>query len=149
MELPPWLAQNWFTLLQSIGILAGLLFNAMALRADTKSRRATNLITFTAHHRELWSRFAGDPGLARVLDPNADLEGRPLTQAEELFTRDLILHLNSAFHAMDEGLLIAMEGLPGDVRGFFSLPIPQAVWDGLRPLQDREFVRFVESLLAG
>ena len=121
------MAQHWFTLLQSIGIIAGLLFNALALRADTKSRRATNLITVTAHHREIWSRFAGDPELSRVLELNADLEATPLTQAEELFTRDLILHLNSAYHAMRDGLLMELEGLPRDVRWFCSLPIPSSL----------------------
>lgn len=149
MELPPWLAQHGFTLLQSAGIIAGLFFNALSLRADAKSRRVTNFITVTAHHREIWTRFAQQQELARVLDPRADVEAAPITPEEELFTRDLILHLSSAYQAMREGLLMEMEGLPRDVRWLFSLPIPKAVWERLKPLQNREFVRFVESLRAG
>ena len=149
MELSQWFAQHGFTLLQSTGIIAGLLFNALAFRADAKSRRVTNFITVTAHHREIWSRFAAQPELFRVLDPNADLNVTPITREEELFTRDLILHLSSAHQAMRDGWLMKWEGLPRDVRWFFSLPIPKAVWERLKPLQNREFVRFVDVLRAG
>lgn len=32
-----------------------------------------------------------------------------------------------------------------DVAWFFSLPIPKAVWEKLKPLQDEEFVAYVEE----
>ena len=147
MELSRWFAQHGFTVLQSIGIIAGLMFNAIAIRTDVKSRRVTNYITVTAHHREIWSRFAAQPGLARVVDPHADLEASPIAPEEELFTRDLILHLSSAHQAMRDGLMMNLEGLPQDVRWFFALPIPKAVWERLKPLQNREFVRFIERTL--
>jgi len=36
-------------------------------------------------------------------------------------------------------------GLKKDVREFFSLPIPRAVWNEMKSYQDSDFVRFVEE----
>jgi hypothetical protein len=40
-------SQNWFTFLQSLGIIGGLLFTRFSLRTDARVRRIGNLITIT------------------------------------------------------------------------------------------------------
>jgi hypothetical protein len=51
----------------------------------------------------------------------------------------------SVYHAIRDGTLIKPEGLRKDIQSFFALPIPRAVWERVKPLQDREFVKFVEA----
>jgi hypothetical protein len=145
MGFPDWLGQNWFILLQSGGIIASLLFTAVSLRKDAKARRVSNLITITDHHREIWTQLYRRPDLARVIDATVDVQREPVRDDEELFINLLILHLSSAYHAMKEGLFLRPEGLRQDIDWFFSLPIPQMVWERSKALQDEEFVSFVEA----
>jgi hypothetical protein len=44
-------------------------------------------------------------------------------------------------------LIIEYDGLRRDVAGFFSLPVPKAVWQKAKPLQNHDFAAFVESSL--
>jgi len=143
------LDQNWFILLQSVGIIGSLLFTAAALHEDAKARRISNLIAVTGHHRDIWTQLYRRPDLARVLDPKADVQRDPVRDEEELFISLLILHLNSVFHAMSEGLYLRPEGLRKDVDWFFSLPTPKAVWARCRRVQDEAFVCFVEASESG
>src|SRR4051812_47969837 len=119
-----WWGQNWFTLLQSIGIIGGLLFTAFSMRSEMKTRRIGNVLAVTQNHREIWTEIFRKPGLQRVLDARADLRQSPLKQEEQIFVNLVILHLNSVFHAMKDKLVLKPEGLQKDVGWFFTLPIP-------------------------
>ena len=142
-----WLADNWFTGLQSLGIVTGFIFTCITLRRDARSRRVSNLFQLTGYHRELWQHVFTQPSLRRVSSHDVDLAQAPVTDDEALFVGFLILHLNSAHHAIRCGMLDMPEGLGADIRHFFSQPIPRAVWQKLRHLQDADFVAFVESHL--
>lgn len=48
--------------------------------------------------------------------------------------------------AIRQGTLTKPEGLDADVREFFLLPIPSAVWEQTRNLRDPEVIEFVESI---
>ena len=139
-----WAITNWFDLVQTGGIVAGLFFTAASLRLDAKARRVGNLMAITKNHREIWSQIYERPELARVTNSASNLEEKAMTSEEDLFVRLLILHLNSVYHGLRAGLLLNLDGLARDVRWFFSLPIPMAVWRKMRPVQDADFVRFVE-----
>jgi len=119
-------------------------FTGLALRWDVKSRRIGNLINLTDAHREIWSQLYCTPKLARVLDPNANLEETPISETERLFVTLLILHLSSVYHALEEGLSVRPDRLRQDIMELFSMPIPRAVWEEIKPFQDCEFVWFVE-----
>lgn len=149
MELFNWVTGSWFLFLQSAGIIGGLLFTAVSLQIDARVRRVGNLISLTQHHRDIWTRLYSTPGLARVLDANVDLKRTPVTIEEELFINLLILHLNSAYQAMQHGMFMKPESLGRDIRTFFSLPIPQVVWETSKPFQDEAFVTFVETNQTG
>ena len=144
-----WAAQNWFSLFESAGIIGGLLFTAITVHADAQARRIGNLITLTQHHEEIWTHLYTRPELARVLDQTVNLKLALVTDEEKLFVNLLILHLNSAYHAMRVGMFIKPEGLQRDIQMFFSLPIPKTVWETTKQFQDEDFVRFVETNRTG
>lgn len=142
-----WLDENWFSALQTLAILSGLFFTCITLKRDERSRRVANLLLLTANHRDVWNHLFTYPKLRRILAAHADLSKAPVTEDEALFVNFLVLHLNSAFQAIKNGLMDAPEGLATDIRTFLTYPIPRAVWDGLRRFQDASFVAFVESKL--
>lgn len=145
MALTAWIGQHWFALLQTGAVVAALLFTGATLLLDFQARRVENLIRLTERHRDLWERMYGQPGLERILYPDADLRRAPVTADEELFVIFVILHLNSTYYALKTGFLQKPQGLRKDVQLFFSLPIPRLVWTKVKELQDRKFVEFVEE----
>jgi hypothetical protein len=136
---------NWFDLLQSAGIIGSLLFTTYSIRKDSQARRISNLNTTADQHREIWKAFRDRPTLSRVLEKTADLANQPLSNEEELFVTELIIHLDSVFRTMKAGMFVELEGLRTDIKEFFLLPVPRAVWDKSRLLRDGEFIRFVED----
>jgi hypothetical protein len=145
MGIGDWLANNLFNLLSAAGIIGSLYFAAISLRSETKTRRIANLLAITANHRELWKVFLKDKELARVRDSSADTTKRPITDAERVFVNLVIQHVNSVYCAMNDQLVIKVEGLRRDVAQFFSLPIPREIWEQIKVLQNDDFVAFVES----
>lgn len=144
MGFSVWFADNWFIFLQSVAITAGLFFTAVAKRSETKMRRVANLLAITESHQKLWTEFYRRPELKRVLDEHADLRQQEITREEEIFVNLVVLHLNSAYYAHKMGLVFKLEGLRRDVAWFFSLPIPQMLWERSKILQNDDFVAFVE-----
>ena len=142
-----WLQENIAELLNAAGIVGGLLFTAFSFRVQARERRLSNLIALTQAHREIWARLYDEPDLSRIREKKVDLSNCPATEKEKLFLTSLILHLNCVYRAITLGMFPELEGLRRDIREFYSLPIPQAIWERLRPLQDRDFVAFVESTL--
>jgi len=140
-----WLTDNWFSLLNAVGIIGGLLFTAYSLRSETKTRRIANLIALTQGHRDIWKNLVNHPQLGRVLEPNAEISSQPVTHREEIFVILVIQHLSVVFHAMRDELTIKPEGLRRDVWWFFSLPIPDAVWEKLKVFQNDKFAAYVEE----
>jgi hypothetical protein len=142
-----WISQNWFNLFSSVGIIGGLWFTAISLRSETKTRRIANLLTITANYREIWKEFFSSSELARVIDPAANVTKRPVTAAEEFFVQLIISHTSSVYEALKDELLTQQEGLRRDVKSFFSLPVPKAVWTKTKLLQNQDFAAFIESSL--
>ena len=144
-----WISANWFTGLSAVGIVGSLVFTAVSFRSETKTRRVANLLALTHNHRELWSELLLNPNLARMLDPAADLSQHPVTRDETIYINMVIQHLGSAYQAMKSGLVVKPEGVRQDVRSFFSLPIPKAIWERMKLLQNDDFVEFVERCRSG
>ena len=142
-----WLQDNFTVLLNSAGIVGGLLFTAFSLRAETRSRRLSNLISLTQEHREIWFQMHEKPALSRILEQEVDLASDPPTLQEEVFVTSLILHLNCIHRAVRLGMFPELEGLRSDIREFYSLPIPREIWKRWKTLQDLDFIAFVEKCL--
>jgi hypothetical protein len=142
-----WISQNWANLFSTAGIIASLLFTAISLRSETKTRRVANLLTITANYREVWKEFVHFPEFARVINPAADLENQPVTAAEEFFVNMVVSHTSSVYEALKDELMIKQEGLRRDIKLFFLLPVPKAVWPKTKLLQNRDFAAFIDSSL--
>ena len=82
MGLVTLLQDNWFTLLQSLGIMGGLFFTGFSLRIDAKVRRVGNLFEVTKQHREIWIMIYSRPELKRVIESKPNLDMKPITDEE-------------------------------------------------------------------
>ena len=147
MEAANWITTHWFDLIQTVGIIGSLLFAAYTTHKDENARRISNSIAMNDQYRQIWKEIYEHPKLARVLEKNTDLEKDPVSIEEERFVTTLIWNLGTAFRAMKYGEFVTLEGLQKDIQGFFSLPIPQALWKKLKPLQDANFVEFAENCM--
>lgn len=146
-DMEQWLAENWFNVLSAVGIVASLLFTGVSFRSETKTRRVANLLTVTSNYCEIWKQFLNQPKLSRVLDASANVQTHPVTREEEIFVNMLIQHINTAYYAMHDELLMKLEGSRRDIGQFFALPIPKAVWTKTKLLQNQDFAAFIDSSL--
>ena len=156
MQTWGWIVQNVFAVLGAVGIIGGLLFDAFAVRAETKTLRAeiktrqiANLLTVTASHREIWTEAQRNKKLARINDANVDTVKEPVTDVEMTFVAVVIQHMNSVYYVMNDQSVIHFEGFREDIAEFLALPIPQAVWEKAKRFQNADFVAFIESCLIG
>jgi len=142
-----WIAEHWFDGIQTVGIVGGLLLAGYTSWKDEQARKISNSIAINEQHHRTWSELNERPKLKRIHARQVDLENEPISAEEELFVTQLILNLSIAFRAMKHGELARFEGLQWDVKSFFSLPIPKAVWMSVKAFQDRDFVSFVETAM--
>lgn len=142
-----WLAGHWFDLIESAGVVGGLLFTAHTIRKDERARKISNLIALNKQHGRIWQEFYLRPGLTRVLKTDVDLNQDPILEEELVFVKMLVLHLDSVRRAMSLGMFVKIQGLKKDIQEFFRYPIPKKVWQTMRSFQDRDFVAFVENSL--
>jgi hypothetical protein len=143
-----WLKDNWFTLLQSIGIVSGLIFTGLASRRETKARTVTDLLALTAQHRELWSELHRRPDLFRLIKKDVDLVAEPISAAEHEYLNTVFVHFHTGWLLSRQGVLATEEALAADVKDFFALPIPRHVWNETKHTRDTGFRNFVEQSLA-
>lgn len=142
-----WLQNNWVDLIQTIGIVAGLAFTAVSFKREEQTRRISNLLSLKEEHRELWSIVHQNPGFSRILDPDVDLVANPMTNEEEVFLRQMIVHFAVGYEMVRTGTPLDIGAVKGDVAEVFSLPLPKLAFARARHGQSPEFVRFVEEAL--
>lgn len=147
MEITRWLMQHGHSLLESAGIIGGLIFTGVGLHRDSKARRIENMISLVAQHRDLWRQASGDAKIAAIFDSQRDALRVPPTPAERDFLCSVILYLSTVYRAVKLDELLRPAGMEKDIRDFFSLPIPRDVWRDLRAYQDPDFVAFVEQII--
>jgi hypothetical protein len=146
-----WLATNLFSIIGTF-VGSGLFCTAISIykeaearKEEVKARRIANLLTIAANHRELWKVFLYDKELIRVRDKSADVDKQPVTDPERIFVNMVVQHLNTAFYAMNDQLVVNLEGTHRDIAQFLALPVPKAVWERIKIFQNDDFVAFVES----
>lgn len=142
-----WLERDWFLLLQSVGIIGGMIFTGLSLRQASQARRIGDMLTLTEQHRELWHQVHERAELHRIARREVDLVSTPISDLEEEFLNMVIVHYHTGWLLAREGALLPLEALKKDVRSFFSLPIPREVWRRTKRNRDGDFARFVETCL--
>ena len=142
-----WIQAHWLDLLQSVGIIGGLLLTSYVTWKDAEARRIANSIAITEQYRQVWREVYDHPELSRVLQKHVDLKQQPISVGEEIFVTTLILHLDTVVRATKRGEFVKIDGLRKDVEDFFGLAIPKAVWAKVKTFQDSDFVAFIEDCL--
>ena len=141
-----WWAEHWHSLLESIGIIGGLLFTGVTVRRDLHARRITEHLALANQHRRLWSNLHRRRELSRMLEPDRDLAIDPVSREERLFLELAFVHFqNGWLICREDGALTPLEVLSVDAGHFFTLPVPAAVWAEVRRSHPSEFVSFVDS----
>lgn len=139
-----WFTEHGFDLVQSVCVVGSLLFAAYTFHKSEKALRISNLIAIKQEYRDVWQALYDRPELARILEKQVNLDKNPISTREWLLVKMLILHLDTVHRAKKVGTFVTLEGLQKDMREFFALPIPKAVWEEMKPFQDNEFKVFVE-----
>lgn len=147
-EVVAWLNGSWFSLVQSLGIIASILLTATAMRRDRRSRRIGDYLALTSEHRQLWGDLNHRPELARVVSPDVDLVAEPLSFAEEEFLLLVIVHVHTGWLLAGQGSLVDIRVLARDAGAFFRLPLPRLVWRRTQTLRDPAFVAFIDAACA-
>lgn len=57
----------------------------------------------------------------------------------------IILHLSAAYRATHTGQTLGLDGMEKDVKQFFNLPIPRAIWEDMRHYQDKDFSDWIDG----
>jgi hypothetical protein len=141
-----WFYDNWFSLSQTLGILAGLLITAYTMHRDLKARRISDHIAMVEQHRELWRSVMENPDLNRVLDPNRDVGRDSLTSVESQFLISVVVHFHCGWLLEQNGGSLVNPRIRAlDAGRFFRLPAPSAVWSSLKAFQEPGFRKFIEE----
>ncbi len=150
----PWFEANWFSLIQTVGIVGGLWMNAESSNREAKSRNrdakakeVDNILTLAEHHSSLWSQIEQNPKLQRVLSRDVDVSKNPPTLAEEVFINKVFVQFLTGWRIVEIGGLTTLKELTLDVRWFFTLPLPQAVWEKTKEFKNPDFAGFIERAL--
>lgn len=141
-----WLNENWVNLIQTTGIIGGIVFAALTNRREQCGRRVSDILALAQHHRDLWSEVHRRPELSRILlrDDQIDLLNNPISNAESEFLNLVIVHFYTGWLLAQENGLLTSDVLAADAQDFFSLPIPTRVWQQTRSSRDPAFAAFIE-----
>lgn len=140
------LEKHWFDLLQSLSIVMGFLFTALALRNDNRSRRVDHLLSINQSYRDVWDKVFSHPELSRIMKADIDLKAEPITELERRLAYKIILHMYVVYEAI-RNKQIAPGEMEKDIYDYLQFPIPRAIWEEMKKYQNKEFVRYIENLL--
>lgn len=142
-----WVDGNWFNVIQTVGIIGSLWAATSAANRDAKAKEIENLLTLSEHHRELWKEVPQRKDLARIFCQDANALLTPATMAEAEFLNLVIVHFQTGWWIARAGGITALQEMKADIRSFFTLPLPRAVWEDTKQDRNKEFVRFVTRLM--
>lgn len=142
-----WSDGNWFNLIQTAGIVGSLLFGAATAQREAKTREIENHLTIAEQHRNLWNEARQRKDLDRIFQTDADVIKIRITVAESEFLNLVVGHFQAGWILSENGAAITLNEMRADVRDFFTLPLPRAVWERTKGMRNRRFVKFVERAL--
>lgn len=142
-----WVGDNWFNIAQTAGIIGSLSMAAAASNREARAKETENLLTLSEHHRNLWAVITQRPELERIFQTNMDVLKSPATPVEDVFLNEAIVQFLTGWRIATAGGITTVRELAADVRGFFSLPLPRAVWERTKEFRNQRFVSFVEKAL--
>jgi hypothetical protein len=142
-----WVDGSWFNVIQTAGIIGSLWLAMAAANRDAKAKEIENLLSLSEHHRELWKEIPQRKDLARIFQTDADVLLTPPTVAETEFLNLVFVHFQTGWRIAKAGGITTLKEMQADIRDFFSLPLPRAVWEKTKNCRNWQFVRFVKQAL--
>ena len=139
---------DWFTLLQSLGIIIGFLFSGYAIWKDSNATKLQNYILLTQNHREVWSMMMNNEKLGRVLEkviPDNEME---LTYSERQFLTFIFLHVTCSFELSKRGKIVDVEKDKEDIADLLSYPLVKKFWDHNSRFYNEDFRAFIASCIS-
>jgi len=146
--LSSWVDGNWFNVIQTVGIIGSLWLAMRAANRDARAKEIENLLSLSQHHRELWKEVPQRKDLKRIFQVDTNVLSTPATVAETEFLNLVIVHFQTGWWIARAGGMTTLKEINSDIRDFFSLPLPRAVWEKTKVCRNQRFVRFVERSLA-
>jgi hypothetical protein len=146
-DIGSWLKTEWFSLIQTAGVIGGLIFTGLTVRQEARARETQNLLAFAERHRLLWGEVGYRPELHRLIAKDADLVAKPITPAEEATLKVVLVHFELGWRLAKSMDRSDLDPLAKDIREFFSRPLPRAAWQTDKGCHNREFVRFVSRAI--
>ena len=104
MEILMWVETNWFSLAQTLGILAGFMVASRSLSLESRARQAEIFLELNQSHREIWENLVSTPELGAVLDPTRRVSEHPSGPSEERLVLLVVLHTSSVHRAIQLGV---------------------------------------------
>lgn len=136
--------QDWFTLLQSLGIMVSLLIASFTLWRDVKSRKISNYIDLIQYHRDVWKMTMERPSLNRLFARQKELMKTALTEEEQQFLTFLFLHITCSFELQKSNHIINVEMLEYDVGELLKYPLIRKFWEENKRFYNSDFIDFVD-----
>ena len=106
------------------------------------------MLAILASHREIWSQLITNPDLQNVMRPTMSSD-EEVTEIEYHFFLQVINHTATAFHLAQMGGISPAEGMRRDAYESMNWPVFKAAWDKNKVYQDANFVKFMDSCMAG
>jgi len=136
---------TWFTLLQSVGIIASFGLSAWALRKADKSNKVSNYLSLIQSHRDIWTKTLEDRRFDRVRKKDSSLWTAPITLEERQFLTFIILHITCTFQMLKNGSVVNIEGLQDDLSDLMTMPFFRRHWEETKYLHNQDFRKFVDN----
>ena len=134
---------DWFTLLQSLGIIIGFLFSGYAIWKDANATKLQNYILLTQSHREVWSMMMDNEKLGRVLEKDIPASKMELTYRERQFLTFIFLHITCSFELSKRGKIVDIEKDKEDIADLLSHPLVKKFWDDNSRFYNEDFRAFI------
>lgn len=135
---------DWFTSLQSLGIILGFFFSGYAIWKDVGVGKLQNYILLVQNHRAVWTMLLDDSRLSRVISqtiPNDEME---ITYEESYFLRFLFLHITCSFEMSKRGKIIDIQKDRNDIRDLLSLPLVGLFWEKNGHFYNEDFRNYID-----
>jgi hypothetical protein len=143
-----WLTSNWFSIVETISLVATLTVAICALRPSTKAVKSSVLLNLVNSNREIWGKLVTNPKLQSAVRSTIPA-GKSITSEEKQFVKEVILHSLVSFEIAKMGGLTPTQGVRIDIHDTMSLPVFNTVWNELKVYQPKDFVEFIDNCIAG
>jgi hypothetical protein len=85
--------------------------------------------------------------LSRIFQNEVDLKAKPPTMMESVFLNEVFVHFENGWKLAQKNTVLTLETYTADVCGFFTLPLPHAVWEECKGTHNPRFVRFIDRAI--